>query len=60
LASKVWSFLASAEAPKLVAKIHAGDFAGAAEEFLDINKAGGQPMPGLTRRRQAERALFLT
>jgi len=46
-------------APQLVAKINAGDFAGAAEEFLDINRANGQVLAGLTRRRQAERDLFL-
>jgi lysozyme len=46
-------------APLLVAKINAGDFAGAAEEFLDINRANGLVLAGLTRRRQAERELFL-
>jgi lysozyme len=29
------------------------------DQFLKWNKAGGQEIPGLTRRRQAERALFL-
>ncbi|HDV8539395.1 TPA: lysozyme, partial [Enterobacter hormaechei subsp. steigerwaltii] len=28
-------------------------------EFLRWNKAGGQVLAGLTRRREAERALFL-
>lgn len=46
-------------APRLVAKIDAGDFAGAADEFLDINRANGEVLAGLTRRRQAERELFL-
>jgi lysozyme len=46
-------------APLLVAKINTGDFAGAAEEFLDINRANGQVLAGLTRRRQAEREMFL-
>jgi lysozyme len=46
-------------APRLLAKIDAGDVAGAAAEFLDINKANGQVLAGLTRRRQAERELFL-
>jgi len=46
-------------APRLVAKINAGDVAGGANEFLDINKANGQVLLGLTRRRQAERELFL-
>ena len=31
----------------------------AADHMLAWNKAGGQVLPGLTRRRQAERALFL-
>lgn len=48
-------------APKLVAKIRAGDFAGAANELLDIDRAtNGQVLPGLVRRRQAERALFVS
>jgi len=46
-------------APRLVAKINAGDVAGAAAELLDINHAGGHVVPGLTRRREAERAVFL-
>jgi lysozyme len=46
-------------APRLIAKINGGDLAGAAEEFLDINRAGGQVVAGLTRRREAERAMFL-
>lgn len=46
-------------APRLMAKIGSGDFAGAAEEFLDIDRANGQVLAGLARRRQAERELFL-
>jgi lysozyme len=46
-------------APRLVAKIHAGDYAGAADELLDIDRANGQVLPGLVRRRIAERALFI-
>ena len=46
-------------APKLVSKINSGDYAAAALEFLDINHANGAVLPGLTRRRQAERELFL-
>jgi len=45
-------------APRLLAKINTGDFSGAASEFLDINRAGGQVLAGLTRRREAEAALF--
>jgi len=44
----------------LLAKLNAGDIAGAADEFLKWNHAGGVVVDGLTRRRQAERALFLT
>ncbi|MDA4843602.1 lysozyme [Enterobacter hormaechei] len=43
----------------LLRKINAGDYAGAADEFLRWNKAGGKVLKGLTRRREAERALFL-
>jgi len=32
---------------------------GAADQFLRWNKGGGRELPGLTRRRKAERALFL-
>lgn len=47
-------------APHLVAKLNSGDYAGAADELLDINRANGQVLPGLTRRRRAERELFLS
>ncbi|MGA2274199.1 MAG: lysozyme [Bryobacteraceae bacterium] len=47
-------------APKLVARLNAGDPAGAADELLDIDKANGHVLPGLTRRRQAERQVFLS
>lgn len=47
----------------LVRKLNAGDYAGAANEFLRWDKANVSgrlvQLPGLTRRRQAERALFL-
>lgn len=45
---------------KLWAKLKAGDVRGAANEFLDINKAGGVEVEGLTRRRKAEAKLFLS
>ncbi|MBW4466488.1 MAG: lysozyme [Pegethrix bostrychoides GSE-TBD4-15B] len=35
------------------------DYRGAADQFLRWDKAGGQTLAGLTRRRRAERALFL-
>ena len=50
-------------ASTLLRKVNAGDFAGAAEQFLVWDKArvNGvlQPLAGLTRRRRAERALFM-
>ena len=46
-------------APRLTAKLNAGDYAGAADELLDIDRANGQVMAGLARRREAERALFV-
>nr|DAE20591.1 MAG TPA: Lysozyme [Siphoviridae sp. ctJ3t72] len=45
---------------KLWAKLKAGDVKGAANEFLDISKAGGQEVRGLTLRRSAEARLFLS
>lgn len=41
----------------LVRKLNAGDTAGACDELLKWNKAAGIPLPGLTKRRQAEREL---
>jgi lysozyme len=43
----------------LLKKINAKDFLGAAEEFSRWNKAKGKVLPGLTRRRTAEKELFL-
>ncbi|EPH0685153.1 lysozyme [Enterobacter hormaechei] len=40
----------------LLRKLNIGDYAGAADEFL----RGGKVLNGLTRRREAERALFLS
>lgn len=45
---------------KLWAKLKAGDVKGAANEFLDINNAGGVEVKGLTLRRRAEARLFLS
>lgn len=42
----------------LLRKLNAGDRAGAADEFLKWDKAGGKKLAGLTKRREAERALF--
>lgn len=44
----------------LLRKHNAGDFAGAADEFLRWVYAGGERLPGLERRRKAERALYLS
>lgn len=44
----------------LLKKLNAGDVKGAAEEFLRWDKAGGKVLAGLTRRRKAERDLFLS
>lgn len=42
----------------LLRKLNLGDYNGAAAEFVRWNRAAGQIMRGLTRRRYAERALF--
>lgn len=41
-------------------KLNAGDYAGAASEFERWNKDNGVVLNGLTRRRLAEKTLFLT
>ncbi len=43
----------------LLKKLNAGDIRGAADELLRWDKAGGRTLAGLTRRRKAERLLFL-
>ena len=43
----------------LVRKANAGDLAGACNELLKWNRAGGKPVRGLTIRREAERKLCL-
>ncbi|HDS5135182.1 TPA: lysozyme [Enterobacter hormaechei subsp. oharae] len=47
------------EGSTLLKKLNAGDYAGAAAEFPKWNKAGGKVLPGLVKRREAERTLFL-
>lgn len=42
----------------LLKKLNNGDYEGAAAEFARWNRAGGQVLKGLTRRRAAEAALF--
>jgi GH24 family phage-related lysozyme (muramidase) len=41
-------------------KHNRNDILGAAQEFVKWNKAGGKPLRGLTRRREAEQALYLS
>lgn len=43
----------------LLKKLNAKDYPGAANAFLAWNRAGGKVVAGLTRRRKAERELFL-
>lgn len=44
----------------LLKMLNASNYAGAAQQFLRWNKAGGKEVAGLTRRRQAESKLFLS
>ncbi|GKX58359.1 lysozyme [Leminorella grimontii] len=44
----------------LLRKLNAGDYTGTADELLRWNKSAGKELPGLTRRRAAERELFLS
>ncbi|WP_312691151.1 lysozyme [Kosakonia sp.] len=43
----------------LLRLLNAGEYSQAADQFPRWNKAGGKVLAGLTRRREAERALFL-
>jgi GH24 family phage-related lysozyme (muramidase) len=52
--------LGNLQASTLRMKYNRGDYFGAADEFLKWNKAGGKVLRGLERRREAERALFLS
>lgn len=47
------------QASTLRMKLKRGDYEGAADEFPKWRRAGGKILPGLVRRRAAERALFL-
>ena len=44
----------------LIKKLNAEDYAGAADEFGKWVNAGGKKLPGLVKRRAAEREVFLT
>lgn len=48
------------EQSTLLHKLNAGDFAGAAEEFLKWDHQAGKVLAGLTHRRNAEKVLFET
>ncbi|WP_019104081.1 lysozyme [Chromobacterium haemolyticum] len=51
--------LGALQGSTLLRLLNAGDYAGAAAQLPRWNKAGGKELPGLTRRRAAEQALFL-
>ena len=44
----------------LLKKLNAGDYKGAAEEFGKWTHGGGKVLPGLVKRRAAEKALFVS
>lgn len=48
------------QCPRLMRALNAGDAEACAHEFLDINRAGGKVLAGLTERRRAEAKLFLS
>ena len=48
------------ERSTLLRKLNAGDYRAAANELLRWDKAGGHTLKGLTRRRRAERDLFIS
>ena len=48
------------QCPRLMRSLNAGDVEACAHEFLDINRAGGKVLSGLTERRRAEAKLFLS
>ena len=51
--------LAAFKGSTLLKKHNAGDYAGAADQFRRWNKAGGRVLAGLTKRREAERQLYI-
>lgn len=52
--------LGNLKSSTLLRKLNSLDYVGAANEFPRWNKAGGVVLKGLTRRREAEKALFLS
>lgn len=59
LAFNVGATYVAQKCPKLMRAVNNYEFGAAEREFLDINRAGGRVVEGLTRRRQAEAALFI-
>ena len=51
--------LSALKGSTLLRLVNARDYAGAAAQFARWNRAGGKVLPGLTRRREAERVMFL-
>ena len=51
--------LAALKSSTLLRLLNARNYAGAAAQFARWNRAGGKVLPGLTRRREAERVMFL-
>lgn len=47
------------EKSTLLRLLNQADYAGAADQFCRWDEAGGEVLPGLLRRRQAERSLFM-
>ena len=50
---------ANLESSTLRRLLNSGDYAGAADQFPRWNKAAGKVLPGLVRRRAAEREMFM-
>jgi len=58
-----WAYnvgIGNATRSSLLRRLNGGERATVADEFLRWNRAGGEVLPGLIRRREAERALFLS
>lgn len=51
--------LSNLQASTLLRKLNAGDYQGAADQFLRWTKAAGKELPGLVSRRQSEREQFI-
>jgi lysozyme len=51
--------LGNLKSSTLLRLVNAGDYKGAADQFPRWNKAGGKVLNGLTKRRNAERDLFM-